>query len=60
MRPVVTWGAPHGETINIAPEQERRLTAAGLWPRTDRGEEYCKVTHGLHYGTPAADEDLGL
>lgn len=47
---VVTWQAPGGATLNISPPCERRMSAAGEWPRDSRGSEYATVSHGLHQG----------
>lgn len=50
-RQVITWQAPNGSTINLAPQQADTLRAAGVWPR-NRSGEYCQVSHGLHHGHP--------
>ena len=55
---VTTYQAPGGETINLTPRQVAALTAARVWPRTGRGEEYCMVSHGLHLGARSVDSDL--
>lgn len=49
---VITWQAPSGATANITPAQEERMRLAGVWPKSDSGEEYCTVSHGLHDGQP--------
>jgi hypothetical protein len=36
--------------INITPAQEKRLLAAGVWPRGRRGNKYSSVYHGAHRG----------
>jgi hypothetical protein len=53
---VVTWQSPGGDTIDICPECEDRLTAAHEWPRDERGEDYCSVSYGLHLGRCEAHE----
>lgn len=57
---VVTWQTANGDKINISREQSDRLALAGTWPRNARGEEYCQVSHGEHYGWSASDTELGL
>lgn len=59
---VITYQAPQtGATIHLTPDQISRLREAGTWPKDPRtGQEYCQVQHGLHWGTPEADEDIGL
>ncbi len=47
---VVTWRSPNGETADICPDCEARLTAAGQWPRDYAGAELCQVERGLHSG----------
>lgn len=48
MKKVVTYQAPNGETIDICQDCEAKL--ADNWPRNNRGEEFCSVSHGLHDG----------
>jgi hypothetical protein len=52
MTKVITYQAPHGDTINVTRSQKIRLATAGMWPKNRRGEEYCTVSHGLHTGEP--------
>jgi hypothetical protein len=52
---VITYQAPNGQTIDISRAQERKLTAAGKWPRNESGE-YCSVSYGLHRGRPTYEE----
>jgi hypothetical protein len=47
---VVTYQAPNGETLNITSGAEAIMLAAGYWPKNSRGEEFCKVSRGLHFG----------
>lgn len=49
---VVTYQSPNGDTINLTRAQASKLTAARMWPRDYRGQEYCSVSHGLHRGEP--------
>ena len=49
---VVTYQAPNGETIDLSQAQVAMLERAQKWPRNNRGEEYCSVSHGLHEGIP--------
>lgn len=44
----VTYQSSNGERIHITPTQEKKMKAAGIWPRCSTGEEYCTVSHGLH------------
>lgn len=62
---VITYIAPNGATIRLTQAQIDMLDAARKWPRNPRGEEYCTVSHGLHYGEPSMTdaelrEDVGL
>jgi hypothetical protein len=50
LKKVVTWQSPSGRTIHICPACERKLQAAGDWPKDRIGQEYCQVSHGLHEG----------
>lgn len=47
---VVTYETsnPGDPRINITPAQEKRLLAAGVWPRGRRGNKYSSVYHGAH------------
>lgn len=47
---VITYQAPSGATIDLTEAQIRMLEKAGKWIRSDQGEEYCTVSHGLHVG----------
>ena len=49
---VITYQAPNGETIDLSLAQVAMLERAQKWPRNNRGEEYCSVSHGLHEGEP--------
>jgi hypothetical protein len=49
-RNVVTWQSPSGDRIRICPKCEERLTAEGTWPKDARGDQYCQVSRGLHWG----------
>lgn len=53
---VTTWQTPSGAVIHLTPEQEAALTQAGVWPKDNRGREYCSVAHGLHEGEPTFPE----
>lgn len=58
---VITYSASNGESIDLTPAQVKKLEKAGTWPKNNRGEEYCQVSHGLHVGEPSkSDEELGL
>jgi hypothetical protein len=57
MPKVVTYSAPSGGSINVTYKQERRLRNARTWPKNERGEEYCQVSHGLHAGEPSFTDD---
>jgi hypothetical protein len=48
MKKVTTWQTASGEKIDICKVCEKSLS--GDWPRNDRGEEFCQVSHGLHDG----------
>lgn len=55
----ITWQSPCGAKIQVTPKQEKVMKAAGFWPRDDRDEEYCSVSHGLHDGYPTwTDEEI--
>ena len=59
MKTVITYQAPSGETIHLTPTQIARLEKAGVWPRNHRGEEFCTVSVGQHYGNSTwSDEEL--
>lgn len=45
------------DTINLTPDQIEKLKKAEVWPRDARGVEYCRVSHGLHTGSPDYDDD---
>lgn len=48
---VITYSTPGGrDRINLTPPQVEQLKAEGRWPKNDRGEEYCQISHGKHYG----------
>lgn len=49
---VITYQAPNGQTIDLSLGQIRMLETARVWPRTQRGEEYCSVSCGQHAGQP--------
>lgn len=55
MTKVVTWQTSDGALINLTAQQSRQLRAAGVWPKTDRGEEYCQVSRGMHVGETTFD-----
>lgn len=57
MAKVVTYMARSGASIDVTPRQEKAFDSAGYWPRSDRGEEYCQVSHGLHAGAPTWTDD---
>lgn len=57
MTKVITYQADNGSTINLTPTQEDRLTEAGVWPKTPSGREFCRVSHGLHEGSPSYSDD---
>ena len=52
---VITYQAPSGGQINLTKRQIAALEKARVWPTNSRGEEYCTVNHGLHYGEPTVD-----
>ena len=58
MKKVITWSTSDGMTIDVTPEAEAILGAAGVWPRSSRGEEYCRVMRGLHRGDADIDAEL--
>jgi len=49
---VVTWTSASNAEIHLTPEQEQYLRSVGRWPKDARGQEYCRVSHGLHRDTP--------
>lgn len=53
---IVTYESTTGETLSVTPEQERRLLAAGRWPKDRNGTDFVNVRAGLHYGTPSYTE----
>ena len=42
----VIYASPRGGRISICTACERRLRAAGEWPKDRHGEEYCQVHRG--------------
>ena len=46
MKKVITYQAPDSAAIDICQDCESKL--AGNWPRNNKGEEFCSVSHGLH------------
>lgn len=54
---VVTYEGSTGEIFKVTPEQERRLLAAGRWPKDRNGCDFVKVKVGLDYGTPSYTDD---
>lgn len=57
---VTTYSTAAGRTINLTSSQTNALEAAGEWPRTAKGDEYCQVSHSLHEGAPAADNSTDV
>lgn len=57
---VITYQAPSGDTINLTARQIKALERKGTWPKDSRGQEYCTVYRGLHYGRPIGDAEVGL
>jgi len=51
---VITYQSPNGATINLTHDQISALEQHGFWPKDLRGDEYCGVYRGLHYGSAAA------
>ena len=50
-RKVVTWSDGNSNTIDICPACQAKHEALRTWPRNPAtGQEYCQVSHGLHYG----------
>ena len=49
---VFTYQAPNGEAIDLTQSQIFDLREADVWPRNSKGELYCTVSHGLHFGEP--------
>jgi hypothetical protein len=54
---VITYQSPSESKINLTPDQVAKLERAGVWPRDERGQEYCSVSHGLHTGSPDYDDE---
>ena len=54
---VVTWQSPRGKKIHVTPQQEEIARQADVWPRDSRGEVYCQVAFGLHYGEPTYTDE---
>jgi hypothetical protein len=48
---VITYQAPNGQTISLC-DRHIRLgdERPEGWYLNGQGEEYCSVSHGLHYG----------
>jgi len=56
---IVTWQSSTGRVIDITPAQEKLLQSHSVWPKDQRGEEYCSVSKGARRGTPTySDEQL--
>ncbi len=51
----ITWSTPSGSTLDISLRAQSALEARGEWPRDGRGEEYCTVSRGQHWGMPDVD-----
>jgi hypothetical protein len=49
-RRVVTWQSPGGGVLDVCLRCARAMDARGVWVRDNRGEEYCSVSRGEHYG----------
>jgi hypothetical protein len=47
---VVTWQSPSGASMALCAACEKRLKAAGEWPKDGRGQELCQVHRGRHPG----------
>lgn len=45
---VITYSS-RSESIDLTPEQIRKLESAGVWPKDQQGAEYCQVSKGLHF-----------
>lgn len=55
---VITWVSSDAvSSIDLTVSQERELRRAGVWPKDQRGHEYCCVSHGLHSGAPTFSAD---
>jgi len=56
---VVAYEGSTGEIFKVTPDQERRLLAAGRWPKDRNGRDFVKIRVGLHCGTPSyTDEEI--
>lgn len=50
LRQVVVWQSPNGRKKAICLDCGDRLNSEGLWPKDSRGEEFCQVHRGQHWG----------
>lgn len=55
---VITYSTPSGDRCNLTPRQVKALEAAGRWPKDSKGNEFCQVSHGLHFGYPTWESNL--
>ena len=46
---VVTYQSARGSDISLCPQHIAELEANREWPKDACGEEYCRVSHGLHW-----------
>lgn len=53
---IVTYQSPNGATIDLTRADVAALRKADVWPRDNRGGEYCTVSHGERMGDQS-DED---
>ena len=54
---VITYQAPNGSKIDVTDKQAKMMEAAGVWPKNNRGEDYCQVSQGLHAGEPTYNDE---
>lgn len=53
---IVTYQSPNGATIDLTRADVAALRDAGVWPRDNRGAEYCTVSHGERYGWQSSED----
>lgn len=56
---VITYStARDTASCNLTPRQVKALEASGRWPKDSAGNEYCQVSHGLHFGYRTWESNL--
>jgi hypothetical protein len=50
MQKVTTYISSSQQTITLCLKCERKYEKNYAWPKDSKGQEFCSVSYGLHYG----------